>query len=112
MGIPVRDLPKDEKPDSKESELKKNPKAAEIDQLCFSESDHMHDRQYDKAEAALNEAIKLNEPYFDSGLYHYLANELCSVYGNEGKVAEREQLRRQCLNGSVCGIQKESRISI
>ena len=95
MGIPYSDepLPKTT-PDYPEvpawSYGVPNPNAWKIDKLCDSASQFVHDRQYDKAETALKQAILLNELVFNSGMYRYLNYELAAVFKQENRYPEAE----------------------
>ncbi|RTL42433.1 MAG: hypothetical protein EKK48_10585 [Candidatus Melainabacteria bacterium] len=74
------------------SEGVSNPNAWEIEKLCDSVSQNMHDRQFDKAESTLNQAISLNEPYFNSGIYSYLTDQLSIIYQQQHRFSELESL--------------------
>ncbi|MGH2510404.1 MAG: hypothetical protein ACRDHZ_23765 [Ktedonobacteraceae bacterium] len=107
MGIPVKDLTDDELSKSPRIEWLEppiNPQAAEIKQLCQCECDYSHDGQFDKAEEALNRAIKLNEPYFDSGLYSYLAGELGLYIEENASLLNLRRFKKQCPRDWTSGI--------
>ena len=97
MGIPVSDKPVTETcaryPEVPAwAEGGPSPKAWEIERLCDSVTQYLQNQQYDKAETALNEAISLNEPYFNSGMYSYLTNELSKLYLTQRRFPELEKL--------------------
>lgn len=97
LGIPFSDAPVAESyPRYPQvpawSEGMSNPKAWEIDKLCDSISQNMRDRQFDKAETTINQAISLNESSFNPGIYRNLTDQLSTIYWQQHRLSELESL--------------------
>jgi len=73
------------------SEGVSNPNAWEIDKLCDFASQYMRERQYEKAETALRQAILLNEKVYNAGMYRYMCDELAKFFKNENQYSEQEK---------------------